>query len=367
VTLERQTEKVLRVAEALLRQPLGALFPAPGELAGWDLHTRLEGVLARALRRTEMAPTEAAPPAEPAPQGMREPGARPEFHSASSAFPWAGAASPTAAFAGLFDTPTRHAPQDAPVRWPDAPPRASRATAVESPSPWGSAAPEGRLEPEARTRVAAPPSPFPQSGTVARSLGFPPVPTYGAPAHGAPSPTVVSRAGEMRPLPPLPSPASPAEQVMQAPPTRATPPTPSLPHLPRQAAFREEGPGPARDGGAPASRALRMVSTPTGLAALLRSHVSAPEGTPPTPADRDAAPEALASPAPGPAHPRPGALTVPTPEPVSLPEVSFSGSAREDGPGGPAEELLLDRLLDRLQDRLREESIRRFGLSGGDI
>jgi hypothetical protein len=110
-----------------------------------------------------------------------------------------------------------------------------------------------------------------------------------------------------------------------------------------------------------------MVSTPTGLAALLRSHVSAPEGTPPTPADRDAAPEALASPAPGPAHPRPGALTASTPEPVSLPEVSFSGSAREDGPGGPAEELLLDRLLDRLQDRLREESIRRFGLSGGDI
>jgi len=37
VTLERQTEKVLRVAEALFRQPLGSAFPLPGELADWDL------------------------------------------------------------------------------------------------------------------------------------------------------------------------------------------------------------------------------------------------------------------------------------------------------------------------------------------
>jgi hypothetical protein len=55
------------------------------------------------------------------------------------------------------------------------------------------------------------------------------------------------------------------------------------------------------------------------------------------------------------------------PEPVSLPEVSFTGSAREDGRGTAAEELLLDKLLDRFQERLREESIRRFGLSGGDL
>ena len=110
-----------------------------------------------------------------------------------------------------------------------------------------------------------------------------------------------------------------------------------------------------------------MVSTPTELAALLQSHVSAPEGSPPRPAGLDAAPEAAAVAVPSPAHTSPGSPAVLVPEPLSLPEVSFTGPAREGGPGGPAEELLLDKLLDRLQDRLREESIRRFGLSGGDI
>jgi hypothetical protein len=371
VTLERQTEKVLRVAEALLQQPLGALIPGPGELAGWDLRARLEGVLARALQQTGAASAEAAPPAEPAPEGVRVPGSRPAPRSAASASSQAAPLSPAAAFAGLFGEPTRHAPQEAPVQWPGAPERSSQARAAERTSVRGSA-PEGWLEAEGRARAAAWPSPFPQSETVARSLGLAPIPTPGAPALGAPGPTVVSRAGAARPLALQPSLGSPAERVMQAPPawatpsTRATPPAPSLPPLSEQAVF-SEGPGPVRDGGAPASRALRMVSTPTELAALLQSHVHAPEGTPAAPAGRGAAPEAVASPAPGPAHPGPGALVVSMPEPVSLPEVSFSGLAREGEPGGAAEELLLDKLLDRLQGRLREESIRRFGLSGGDI
>ena len=32
-----------------------------------------------------------------------------------------------------------------------------------------------------------------------------------------------------------------------------------------------------------------------------------------------------------------------------------------------AEEMLVDRILDRLNDRMRDESIRRFGLTGGVI
>lgn len=94
------------------------------------------------------------------------------------------------------------------------------------------------------------------------------------------------------------------------------------------------GEGTAGDGGAPAS--VRMVSSPAQLAALLRSHVQSPEAT-----------ESLAA-------------APPAPEP----DVTLPGPARD---GSASEELLLDKLLDRFQQRLREESIRRFGLSGGDL
>lgn len=97
------------------------------------------------------------------------------------------------------------------------------------------------------------------------------------------------------------------------------------------------GEGTAGDGGAPAS--VRMVSSPAQLAALLRSHVQSPEAT-----------ESLVAAPPAPAAPEP--------------DVTLPGPARD---GGASEELLLDKLLDRFQQRLREESIRRFGLSGGDL
>jgi hypothetical protein len=110
-----------------------------------------------------------------------------------------------------------------------------------------------------------------------------------------------------------------------------------------------------------------MVSSPTELAALLQAHVSAPEGTPSGPIARDVAPEVAAAVVPSPAHANPGSPAVLVPEPVSLPEASFTGLTREGGQDTAAEELLLDKLLDRFQERLREESIRRFGLTGGDL
>jgi hypothetical protein len=45
---------------------------------------------------------------------------------------------------------------------------------------------------------------------------------------------------------------------------------------------------------------------------------------------------------------------------------AFEAAAELDpGEAAAAEEMLVDRILDRLDDRMRDESIRRFGLSGG--
>ncbi|HLL53879.1 MAG TPA: hypothetical protein VK447_10050, partial [Myxococcaceae bacterium] len=82
------------------------MFPGPGELANWDLHARLEGVLTRALQRGD-ATAPAAPSAQPVPAATRESGSRPDFRSTANAFP--PAASPASAFAGLFDTPSAQA------------------------------------------------------------------------------------------------------------------------------------------------------------------------------------------------------------------------------------------------------------------
>ncbi|WP_164000370.1 hypothetical protein [Pyxidicoccus caerfyrddinensis] len=181
---------------------------------------------------------------------------------------------------------------------------------------------------------------------MAGSLGFPSVPVYRPQA-----PTVDALVEKARPLT-----LTPVASAMAS--TR--PP-------PAERAVFEEGPAPMRDGAASGSRSVRMVSTPAELAALLRSHVEAPEALPPRLPGRDAAPEAPVFAGPSPVHASPAAPMVHVPEPVSLPEVSFTGPARETGAGGAAEELLLDKLLDRFQDRLREESIRRFGLTGGDL
>jgi hypothetical protein len=368
VTLARQTEKVLRVAEVLFRQPLGSAFPLPGELADWDLHARLERVLSRALQGGA-APAEAASSSEPLPEGRSTPGApRTDLWSTASPFARARPAAPAAegprapdaprfdfggtanpysrgrpsepvvASAGLYEASMLQVPEPAGMAAHVTHLGASPGSSGEgNGSPRGSPALQGSSESGVRARAPAPFTNFPERGTVAASLGFPSVPMYRPPA-----PTMDALAEKSRPL------------------TRA-------PVVPAERAVFEQGPAPVRDGAASGSRSVRMVSTPAELAALLRSHVDAPEALPSRPPVRDTAPAAPVFAGPGPARASPAAPMVHVPEPVSLPEVSFTGSARETGAGGAAEELLLDKLLDRFQDRLREESIRRFGLTGGDL
>ncbi|MCY1022304.1 hypothetical protein [Pyxidicoccus sp. MSG2] len=354
MSLERQTEKVLRVAEALFRQPLVSAFPLPGELADGDLHARLERVLSRALQGGA-APAEASPPSEPVRQRLSAPDARPDLRGTAGAFPRARSAVPLAASSGFNEAATLQLPEPAGM--------AAHATHVGASSwspgegsglPRGNAALQGSLESDVRARAPAPSTNFPERGTVAGSLGFPSVPM-----HRTPAPTVDALVEQARPF--TLTPVVSAERAAQAPVASAMPSPRSL--LTERAVF-EEGPRPVSGEGASGSRSVRMVSSPAELAALLRSHVDAPEALPPRPPGRDAAPEAAVVAGPGPARASPG---VHVPEPVSLPEVSFTGPAREGGAGGAAEELLLDKLLDRFQDRLREESIRRFGLSGGDL
>jgi hypothetical protein len=354
VSLERQTEKVLRVAEALFRQPLGSAFPLPGTLADWDLHARLERVLSRALQGGA-APAEAAPSSEPVPERLSAPGARPDLRGTASAFARPRPGAPLAASAGFNEASSLQLPEPAGME--------AHATHVGT-SPWsagegsglprGNPALQGSLESGVQARAPAPSTNFPERGTVAGRLGFPSVPMYRPSA-----PTVDALVEKARPL--TLSPVVSAARAAQVPVASAMPST-RLPLVERT--VFEEGPRPVSGEGTSGSRSVRMVSTPAELAALLRSHVDAPEALPPRPPGRDAAPEAAVVARPGPAHASPG---VHVPEPVSLPEVSFTGPAREGGAGGAAEELLLDKLLDRFQDRLREESIRRFGLSGGDL
>lgn len=368
MALERQTEKVLQVAEALFRQPLASLFPLEDTLADWDLRARLEGVLSRALEGSAATASPVEPPVAP-----REPGRSPELRAALGAHSPMEPAVPPAAFAKAHDVPARQARLPglgSQARGPGASLRTSGEGAPEPVSPSASPLPEGKAQAESRARATAQSTLFPQSGTVAELLGL-------SPAEGAPSLSAISQAGEAHPLALERAPLPAAERVSQAPSARTAPHTgvtpsartapsmPSLSDLPERAAV-PTGLAPAREAGTPAPRAVRMVSTPSELAALLQSHVSAPEDARPRPMGLHASPEAAAVAVPRPAHASAGASIAPSPE-VALPEVSFKGTAHDGEASLSAEELLLDKLVDRLQDRMREESIRRFGLTGGDI
>jgi hypothetical protein len=164
---------------------------------------------------------------------------------------------------------------------------------------------------------------------------------------------------------------------------------------------------------APAPFTTRLAASTSELSALLQAQVTPPDANAPPAAfpvwARDAAPDADApppafsawagdaapgayappaafpmwagdaapglSPVPAPpplaahARPVPPAAAMPSPHPAGAdPVAAFDARpAADTGEAAVAEEILVDRILDRLQERMREESIRRFGLTGGLI
>lgn len=335
MSLERETRLATRLAERLLHHPALAL-PGPGiSFTDLDPCSRLDRVIAALL------------PPEPAPEEARPD----EVASAAGAVP------------AVLSTP----------------PRSAERSSVGPPLPRSQ--PPLDLPPARNAAVRAVPAPARRApGAEAAGPGLP----LRAPA----SPPAVA-AGPSSALPPGWMAVSAPDADRSPRPVTASPDLPQRPQpsaAPAQAAPEPQPAQEARSPGKarvralariaepelatapPAAPALRLAASPKALAALLESHV--------TPAAAPDDPEAAAlwpwarpanAPAPAvasalPAHPL-AALATPAARPAAQPPAPVPGGAKDV----VLEERVVDAVLERLEDRLREESIRRFGLTGGEL
>lgn len=366
MSLERETERAARLAERLLHHPALAL-PGPGiSLGELDPCARMDQMIAALLTGGsaperagaddagviggEMAFAASRPSSAAVTPGR--PGARP----ATAAPPLHLPSRPPVAAIRPVPAPDRREPGPLPA-WMDSPrPRPSPAAAgglddSALPPTWKADPAAGALSsalPETRPTVAARPGSPPLSRP-APSGGLP----EELPAAAAHSPAGAT-ASVTGPEPASGTPAAPPATAASGKDRagsdhRAAPSAPSTPRAP----------------------ALRLAASPKELAALLESHVTpaGPEGDPEVAAlwpwareTSAAAPSAtLARPeAPG------AAAAVPSPppaRPAALPP-EIPGRAPR---AALVEEQVVDAVLERLEDRMREESIRRFGLTGGDL
>lgn len=363
---EREAARALRLAHAVLHPAPALPWAAPARALAADPAARFDAVLAGLLQLPDAPPS--PPPAEHVlPRAASPFASAPERRDGEWGFP--PSAGPSAVHAADPAAPPSPLSR-VPVSRLFAEDGARSAPSADDPRPMGSD------PPSAPGGFAAPRLDTPWTGRE----GWASVPPPSSSSASPPS----AHAGTWRavdgwtPAPPpspdaFPSFAWEDARTGDAAPAAwdADPPRGALPDADRR-----------MDGDPAAFPGVRVARSTADLRALLQAHVASPDlDAPPAfpPFDPAPPPERLAEhrpaepafPAPRPDtaadHFPPGAGGVPA---VAQPDAggaayfpAFPGA--ETGPSALAEELLLERLMDRMEARAREDSIRRFGLTGG--